>query len=125
KITFSVLLVIFALWPPDWTYFKKALLYFYGISFLVAGATIATSFLFHSNQYTFSFSYMWLLGGIFCALLIGIYGGKYLNQRIIPSLLRFRVQLRFGSSSCEGEGFLDTGNGLRDPLTNKPVLVAE
>ncbi|NLB87735.1 MAG: sigma-E processing peptidase SpoIIGA [Syntrophomonadaceae bacterium] len=125
KIIFSVLLVIFALWPPNWSYFKKALLYFYGISFLVAGATIASSFFFNSDQYAFSFSYIWLLGGIFCALLIGIYGEKYISKRIIPSLLRFRVHLKFAGSSCEGEGFLDTGNGLRDPLTNKPVLVAE
>lgn len=125
KVVFSVLLIILALWPQNWTYFKKALLYFYGISFLVAGATIATSFLFQSHQYNFSFSYLWLLGGIFCALLIGIYGEKYLSQRIIPGLLKYKVRLRFGGSSCEGEGFLDTGNGLRDPLTNKPVLVAE
>lgn len=125
KVIFSALIIILGLWPRNWSNFKKALLYFYGISFLVAGATIATSFLFHSNQYTFSFSYMWLLGGIFCALLIGIYGEKYLSQRIIPNLLKFRVHLKFAGLSCEGEGFLDTGNGLRDPLTNKPVLVAE
>jgi stage II sporulation protein GA (sporulation sigma-E factor processing peptidase) len=26
---------------------------------------------------------------------------------------------------CQGEGFLDTGNGLRDPLSQRPVVVAE
>lgn len=125
KLIVSALLIIFGLWPHGWQEFKKALLYFYGISFIVAGATIASSFLFYSNQYVFSFSYMWLLGGVFCALLIGIYGEKYLTQRVIPNLLKFKVSLKFAELSCEGEGFLDTGNGLRDPLTNRPVLVAE
>jgi len=125
KIIFSCLMIIFALWPGNWAEFKKAFLYFYGINFTVAGATIAISYLFYTNTGAMSLSYLWLLGGVFCALGIGIYGEKYLTQRIIPRLLNFDIELWFDSHSCNGKGFLDTGNGLRDPLTNRPVLVAE
>ncbi len=125
KLIFSALMVVLGLWPQGLKEFKKVFLYFYGISFLVAGVTLASSFLLHPDYNTFSFSYLWLLGGVFCALLIGIYGGKYIKQNLIPSLLRFKVCIKFAGLSCEGEAFLDTGNGLRDPLTNKPVLVAE
>lgn len=125
KILFSCLMIVFALWPRSWREFQKTFLYFYGINFTVAGATIAFSYLIQTSNYTISLPYFWLLGGIFCALAMGIYGEKYLTQRLIPELLNFDVQLKFEQGSCQGTGFLDTGNGLKDPLTNKPVLIAE
>lgn len=125
KILFSCLLVIFALSPQNWTEFKKTIFYFYGINFAVAGATVATSYLFSSSMQIISLPYFWLLGGVFCAIAIGIYGEKYFVSHIIPKLLNFDIELRFNNLKCKGKGLLDTGNGLRDPLTNKPVLVAE
>ncbi|NLX02828.1 MAG: hypothetical protein GXY40_09930, partial [Syntrophomonadaceae bacterium] len=41
KLLFSCLLLVIGLAPHSWTEFKKALVYFYGISFTVAGASIA------------------------------------------------------------------------------------
>ncbi|QGT99144.1 Sporulation sigma-E factor processing peptidase (SpoIIGA) [Candidatus Syntrophocurvum alkaliphilum] len=125
KIIFSCLLIILALWPKGWEEFKKAFLYFYAINFTVAGATIGISYLFHTNTQAATYSYLWLLGGILCAITIGIAGEKYFVKKVIPNLLRFNVKLKFGDLICNGEGFLDTGNGLRDPITNKPVVVAE
>lgn len=124
KILFSCLLLIIGLAPQNWTEFKKSLAYFYGISFAVAGASIAASYLVVPEQ-GFKFSYLWLLAGATFAFLIGVYGEKYLLRRIVPSLLRFGVELRFGAQICNGQGFLDTGNGLKDPLTKRPVVVAE
>jgi stage II sporulation protein GA (sporulation sigma-E factor processing peptidase) len=125
KILFSCLLLVIGLAPRTWTELKKALVYFYGISFAVAGASIAASYLMTAPGYGFRFSYLWLLVGAVFAFLIGFYGEKYLLQRIVPSLLRFGVELRFGAKKCNGQGFLDTGNGLKDPLTKRPVVVAE
>lgn len=125
KILFSCLILFIGLKPQTWTEFKKALVYFYGISFAVAGASIAVSYLMITPGESFKFSYLLLLVGAIFALLIGIYGEKYLLRRIVPSLLRFGVELRFGAQSCNGQGFLDTGNGLKDPLTRRPVVVAE
>lgn len=125
KLLFSCLLLVIGLAPHSWTEFKKALVYFYGISFTVAGASIAISYLAAAPGQGFSFSYLWLLAGATFALLIGVFGEKYLLRRIVPNLLRFGVELRFGAHSCNGKGFLDTGNGLKDPLTKRPVVVAE
>jgi stage II sporulation protein GA (sporulation sigma-E factor processing peptidase) len=125
KIIFSCLILFVGLKPRTWNEFKKALVYFYGISFAVAGASIAVSYLMITPGESFKFSYLLLLVGAIFALLIGIYGEKYLLRRIVPSLLRFGVELRFGAQSCNGQGFLDTGNGLKDPLTRRPVVVAE
>jgi stage II sporulation protein GA (sporulation sigma-E factor processing peptidase) len=123
KVLLSVIMVAIAVWPDTWTDYAKSLLLFYGINFMVAGATIGISFLVQTSNT--GFSHWWLLTGIACALLLGVYGGNWLNKRIIPRLLKLPVQLTFERNQCSGQGFVDTGNGLRDPLTNRPVIVAE
>jgi len=125
KIIFSFIIVVLGLSPRDWQQLKKILLYFYAICFATAGATIAFSYLAVDPGQYFQFSYWWLLAGIIFALLVGIFGEKYVLAKIVPGLLKFGVKLQFAGNSCQGKGFLDTGNGLRDPLTNKPVVVAE
>ncbi|MDD3022433.1 MAG: sigma-E processing peptidase SpoIIGA [Syntrophomonadaceae bacterium] len=125
KILFSFLMILLAMRLDNWNQFKKVLIYFYGINFLVAGASIATSYVFNSNPYENSFTFVYLLAGISCALAIGLFGKKYLLNKFIPNLLNFDIELRFDNNSCKGNAFLDTGNSLRDPLTNRPVIVAE
>ncbi len=123
KILFSCLMIMIAIWPQNWKEFKKALIYFYGINFLVAGASIAASYFF--NPWEHSFTIYYLLVGIACAIAIGIFGKKYLLNKLIPNMLNFDIELRFDNNTCKGSAFLDTGNNLRDPLTNRPVIVAE
>ncbi|MDD2585278.1 MAG: sigma-E processing peptidase SpoIIGA [Syntrophomonadaceae bacterium] len=126
KIIFSCLLIILALQPANWDEFKKSFLLFYGFGFLAAGATLASSYFLPSSLlHSATYSHIWLLGGILAVVLAAVYGGKYLTGRIIPGLLKFNVELRFDNTTCTGKGFLDTGNGLRDPLTDRPVVVAE
>ncbi|MGI6421903.1 MAG: sigma-E processing peptidase SpoIIGA [Syntrophomonadaceae bacterium] len=123
KILFSCLMLLIALPLDSWELFKRAFVFFYAINFMVAGASIACSYM--VQAYNLNSHYLWLGAGILSALLIGIFGGKWISQRIIPGLLKFKVEMVFDQKSCSGKGFLDTGNNLRDPLTNKPVIVAE
>ena len=125
KIIFSFLMILLALSPRGWQEFKKNLINFYAVSFCMAGATIAVSCLVVKGNQGLSFYYWCLLGGIGCALFLGKQAGKYLSQKILPALLKYRVELHFGKKTCTGEGFLDTGNSLRDPITKSPVVVAE
>ena len=125
KIIFSFLMIILALSPRGWQEFKKNLMYFYAVSFCMAGATIAVSCLGRKGNQGISFYYWCLLGGISCAIFLGKQAGKYLTQKILPALLKYRVELHFEKKTCTGEGFLDTGNSLRDPITQRPVVVAE
>nr|WP_278280489.1 sigma-E processing peptidase SpoIIGA [Thermosyntropha lipolytica] len=125
KILVSALLLVIGLAPRGLAEFKRVFLCFYGISFAAAGATVAFYYLGVSHAYINSFSYLYLLSGIFCIVLIGRYGSIYLSKKIIPDLLSFPVKIKLGDDYCSGKGFLDTGNNLRDPLTDKPVLVVE
>jgi len=125
KILMSFLIVYVGLAPRNWLQFKKGLFFFYAMCFVVAGASIAVSCLAASPEQGFNFSWLWLAAGAMFAVVLGVYGEKHLLRKIVPDLLKFGVELKFGTRSCNGQGFLDTGNGLRDPLTNRPVVVAE
>lgn len=125
KIIFSCILIILAFWPSDWGDFKKAFLYFYGVSFAVAGAVMGCSYLFKGGGAVFNFSYTWLLGGVLCAFCLGKWGERFIMEKVVPGVMRFPVRLFFDGVCCQGEGFLDTGNNLHDPLTCRPVIVVE
>ncbi|CFX63548.1 Peptidase U4, sporulation factor SpoIIGA [Syntrophomonas zehnderi OL-4] len=125
KLTASVVLILLAFGFHNWQKFKQVCLYFYGISCAVAGASLAVPYLLPHGSQPVSWSYLYLLAGIICVLIIGFWAEKYLNQTLIPALLKYPVSIRFGDLICRGEGFLDTGNGLRDPLTQRPIVVAE
>lgn len=125
KIIFSCLMILIAMPMDSWDEFKKVFLFFYAINFTVAGASIAFSYFIESEGLGRASDYLWLVGAIVAALVIGVFGGRYISRHIVPSILRFGVQMRFEQKTCSGKGFLDTGNSLRDPLTNKPVIVAE
>ncbi|MGI6550282.1 MAG: sigma-E processing peptidase SpoIIGA [Syntrophomonadales bacterium] len=127
KVIISGLIVILAFWPGSGQVFLKVWGYFYGVSFAMAGAVVGVSYLFRSYPLGSvpDFSYLWLGGGVVCALALGAYGDRVMKERVVPNLLKCPVGLRFGSAWCQGQGFIDTGNNLTDPLTNKPVVVAE
>lgn len=71
------------------------------------------------------FRYWSLGGGIACAVGIGLYGDRLMRQRVIPAVLRCPVCIVFGEQRLEAQGFIDTGHSLLDPLTQKPVVIAE
>jgi len=125
KLGFSLLLVFIAFYPSECHRFIKQLIYFYCISLFAAGAAIALPNLVSTSGGGASSSFLWLAGAAFLVIVLGLTGGKYLAARIVPGILTFDVEMCFDDLRCTGCGFLDTGNSLRDPLTNRPVLVAE
>ncbi len=125
KIIFSILAIMLAFKPQGWQDFKNTWLCFYGVGFVIAGVTLAISYWQNNGVQTGRFSLWWLLGGIIFVLYIAKHAEKYLSEKLLPALLKYKVELHFGDRICSGKGFLDTGNNLRDPLTKRPVVVAE
>lgn len=127
KVLFSGLLVILALWPGSWRQFLKSWACFYLVSFAMAGAVVGLSYIFQSipREPVSGFSYTWLGGGVACALVLGKYGDRMIRERVVPQLMKCPVQVRFGTNWCRGLGFIDTGHNLLDPLTRRPVVIAE
>lgn len=125
KLVFSILMLMIAFYPSKWGQLIKQLVYFYCISLFAAGAAMALPNLGRAPGAPVSPSLFWLAGAALLVVLLAWGAGNYLAERIVPGMLTFDVEMRFESKSCSGCGFLDTGNALKDPLTDRPVLVAE
>jgi stage II sporulation protein GA (sporulation sigma-E factor processing peptidase) len=125
KIIFSCFLILLAFYPQSWKDLKRAFQYFYLINFIAAGAITGFASLTAGMKHINNISILWLLMGVIIVIGLGKWGQKYLVNRIIPQLLNYMVEIKFNGHQCSGSGFLDTGNMLRDPLTNRPVLIAE
>lgn len=125
KIIFSAVFVVIVMRPHDWQQFKRVFFYFYAVSFTMAGASLAVSYVLHYQSASLSFPYVALLGGVATAIFIIHQAEQYVSDHVLPALLNYQVELHFGQEVCRAKGFLDTGNGLKDPLSQRPVLVAE
>ena len=124
KVLFSFILILLAFYPGSWSDVKKAFLYFYLISFVAAGAIAGLPYLVLGMGQE-SIDILWVAAGLGVALWAGWQGQKILFTRVIPKILNFMVHIKFEQQEFCGRGFLDTGNMLRDPLTDAPVLIAE
>lgn len=124
KVLVSCLLLFIGLRPIDWRQWQKSFLIFFSLSFFTAGASMAAAFLLPGSTQA-SWSYYYLMLGAASLILISFYAERYFSQTVLPALLKYHVRLRFEDKICSGEGFLDTGNGLRDPMTRRPIVVAE
>ena len=106
---------------------KLALLFAAAGAALAGAAMLAVQFL--------HLSILLLPGGVFYplsarALLLLAAAGCGICQLVFSCLIRhsgqlFPITLRLGSRTASLSALLDTGNTLRDPLTNEPVLVAD
>ncbi|MGI6065321.1 MAG: sigma-E processing peptidase SpoIIGA [Bacillota bacterium] len=128
KILFS--LFIIALTFPKLTIKKyfQAIAYFYLISFTMAGAVVGCSSIFSQNHFIFqemSITGQGLLFALAVAAILGGWGIKYLKKSWRKNHFQVPVQVFLGHSSIIVEALIDTGNDLRDPLTQKPVMIVE
>ncbi len=61
--------------------------------------------------------------GVFAAVVLGRIFCSYQRERYTRSHL-YPLKLYYNGKSCEGVGLLDTGNHLRDPVSQRPVIIA-
>ncbi|MGE5371798.1 MAG: sigma-E processing peptidase SpoIIGA [Solirubrobacterales bacterium] len=126
KLVFSGLLVLFAFEWSGFQHYLKLWAVFFLVSFAMAGAATGVQNLIQSEgAQGQELMVLSLGGGLACAAGLGLYGEKAMRERLIPGLLQCPVHLRFGDTVLESTGFIDTGHQLVDPLTKKPVVIAE
>lgn len=133
KILLSLFIIAITFSPPKILAFIKTLVIFYISTFIFAGAALA--FLFFNQQggfvrngivYVFGQSKWSLIFfslvtvGIIIKIFMEVIQSKFSKERmLIP------VKIAFDSKSIDLSGLVDTGNSLKDPLTNIPVMVVE
>lgn len=119
----SVIMVLIAFHPFRRKQLLQVLAYFYGIGFISAGAGLAAAYFFGSV--TNPQSTVGTLVAIAVILLIGELGWGIVQKRIYHHLYQLPILISFNQQSVCLTALIDTGNKLRDPLTNQSVIVVE
>lgn len=133
KILLSLSIVAVAFSPKKVLPFIKTLVIFYISTFIFAGAALA--FLFFNQQggfvkngivYVFGQSKWTLLFfsfvtvGIIIKIFMEVIQSRYLKERLL-----IPVKIAFDNRMIDLPALVDTGNSLKDPVTNIPVMVVE
>ncbi len=129
KLLIAFLMVVLTFQYKDYKYTLNNLGYFYMISVILGG------FLYYLNV-EFSYSHVGLvffskkinINGLFLLIIspiiLYIYYKQSKNFKMMYNLI-YDVEIDIGNQKWYLKGFLDTGNKLVDPITNKPIVLIE
>ncbi len=113
--------------------FIKTLGYFYLITFLAGGAAFSIYFVVGASPTKWIFdwinlsnAYGWLyFAAIILVFFVGRHGWNLIRERLFKEQYHLKFIVWIEDRPIEIMGLLDTGNLLKDPVTNMPVIVIE
>ena len=129
KVIISIVMVVISFGYKDIRYTFKNLLYLYTASIILGGFLYFLNVEFSHKQEGLIFinnglsiNVVFLI--IFCPIIIYIYvkQGIWLKNNYSNY---YKVHIFFNNQKFQFNAFLDTGNNLKVPITNKPVLLID
>lgn len=132
KIILSICMVYIAFFPKEFKSLLKHLVMFYLVSFAFGGCAFALLYFIKPED-------IFMINGVYVgtypikiALLGGIVGFvityvafKIVKTRMTKKSLIHNVEIKIEEKILKIKALLDTGNGLKEPITGEPVIVVE
>lgn len=132
KIILSVCMVYIAFFPKGIKSLLKHLVMFYLVSFAFGGCAFALLYFIKPED-------IFMINGVYVgtypikiALLGGVVGFvityiafKVVKSRMTKKSLIHDVEIKIEEKTIKIKALLDTGNGLKEPITGEPVIVVE
>lgn len=132
KFSISILMIILAFNPERLHQFFKQLSAFYMVSFAFAGAIIGIFYILNNNFNLTRFSFKnfnelirFLIIGIGVAILLIRYILKFYQIRVNKENYLTNVIICLNNKEAKLIALIDTGNSLKEPISQKPVIIAE
>ncbi|MGE5329216.1 MAG: sigma-E processing peptidase SpoIIGA [Deltaproteobacteria bacterium] len=133
KVLISFVMVAVTFWPEKIKDFIKLTLFFYLVSFVFGGAVVGLYYLINpkggmvsNGIYNISgFPIKTLLVSIIFAYIVIKICWDIIKSKAIHENLMVSVSIEFEHKKVMIDALIDTGNSLRDPISNIPVIVVE
>lgn len=132
KFSISILIIIIAFNPERLNLFFKQIAAFYMVSFAFAGAIIGIFYILTNNINLTAFSFKdsdelikFLMIGIGVSTLLIKYTLKFYQTRVTKENYLTSMIIGLNNREVELTALIDTGNSLREPISQRPVIIAE
>lgn len=126
RLAFPLVTVALTFSPASPGAFLRLAAWLYGGSAFLAGVAIGAASLGTRSLLMEWAGTWWSLGLAGVLVLVAAWGTlTFARRRFAMERLLLPVEVGIGSQCVSLTGFVDTGNQLRDPLTQSPVLVVE
>lgn len=130
KILVAVLMIIIAIKERKITNILKCVVGFFILSFTLSG--VCFSFALMQNQYSLiqsfeinNYSIKYIIISIMILYIVVVRSYEYLRERVLIKSLIYDIEISVNKNIFYIKGFLDTGNELREPVTNLPCIIIE
>ena len=132
KIILSVIIVYIAYNPQNVKQLWKDILIFYLTSFVFGGAAFALIYivkpqdiLMKNGLFLGTYPLKTIILGTIIAFIVIITAFKIVKTKITKNDMFCTVKIKVNKQEIETKAMIDTGNLLKEPITNTPVIVVE
>ena len=132
KIILSIVIVYIAFNPQTMKKLWKDILIFYLTSFVFGGAAFALIYvvkpqdiLMKNGLFLGTYPLKTVILGAIVAFIIIVAAFTVVKSKITKKDMFYEIEISLNGKIIKTTAMLDTGNGLREPLTNTPVIVVE
>ena len=132
KLILSVIIIYIAFNPKNLKKLLKFILIFYLTSFVFGGAAFALIYvvkpqeiLKNNGRFLNASSLKIIFISAIIAFGIIIIGFKIVKSKISPKDMYCNIEITLNQKNIKTKAIIDTGNFLKEPITNTPVIVIE
>lgn len=130
KFMMSLIMIVVSFTPHKIKDLIKIVILFYIETFIAGGSIIAIFYLTNKNiditkgALITDVSSIYLVIGVFVAILFVKLGFDYFENHYRTNWNKIEIQIVLENRKCRINALIDTGNTLKDPVSNVPVIVA-
>ena len=132
KFILSVVMAYVAFKPNDIKKIFKQIIIFYLTSFVFGGAALGVIYMVNTGKISIkngaiigNYTLKTILTGFVIAFLIIITAFKFVKSKISKNDLFCNIIVKINKKEVKAKAMIDTGNMLKEPITNIPVVVME
>lgn len=132
KIILSIVMIYVSYESQTIKDILKMLVFFYLTSFVFGGAALGVIYIVNSGKISIqngiiigNYTLKTILIGIILAFIIIIIAFKFIKLKISKNDLFCNITIKINQKSIKTRAMIDTGNMLKEPITNIPVAIVE
>lgn len=132
KLMLAVCMVYIVFKPRKGKDLFKYVIIFFLVSFVFGGASLGVIYIVNSNNVTIengmilgAYSIKTIMLGIVIAFIVSILAFRLVKNKFTKKDMFCDIKIKLNGKEIETKAMIDTGNLLKEPITNIPVVVVE